>query len=72
MPDDFALGSVDIEQPPLTRFSEFLQSRGKRMTQQRRLIVEQVFSHHDHFDADELMGHLSELIARRRVSRPTV
>jgi len=46
--------------------------RGKRLTRQRRLIVEQIFSHHDHFDADELMDHLQELISQRQVSRPTV
>jgi Fur family ferric uptake transcriptional regulator len=49
-----------------------LQRRGKRITQQRRLIVETVFSHHDHFDADELIEHLQELIVQRKVSRPTV
>ncbi|MHC4398226.1 MAG: Fur family transcriptional regulator [Planctomycetota bacterium] len=61
-----------MKTPPLEHFTRFLQSRGKRVTQQRRLIVEQVFSHHDHFDADELMDHLQELIAARKVSRPTV
>ena len=72
MPDDFSLGSVQVKLPPLERFTQFLQSRGKRITKQRRIIVEQVFSHHDHFDADELMSHLQDLIARREVSRPTV
>ena len=72
MPDDFALQTVQVKLTPLERLSQFLQSRGKRMTQQRRLIVEQVFSHHDHFDADELIDHLKELIRRREVSRPTV
>ena len=72
MSDDFSLGSVDVKLPPAEQFARFLQSRGKRVTQQRRLIVEQVFSHHDHFDADELMGHLQPLIAQRKVSRPTV
>ncbi len=72
MSDEFSLGSVQVRLTPVERFTEFLQSRGKRVTRQRRLIVEQVFSHHDHFDADELMSHLQELIAKRRVSRPTV
>jgi Fur family ferric uptake transcriptional regulator len=72
MADDFSLGPVRVKLPPMERFAEFLQRRGKRITQQRRLIVEQVFSHHDHFDADELMDHLQELIAQRQVSRPTV
>jgi Fur family ferric uptake transcriptional regulator len=72
MSDDFSLRTVDVKTPPMERFAQFLQRRGKRITQQRRLIVHQVFSHHDHFDADELMDHLQDMIARRKVSRPTV
>jgi Fur family ferric uptake transcriptional regulator len=72
MPDDFSLRSVHVPLSPMERFGQFLRTRGKRNTIQRKLIVEQVFSHHDHFDADELMDHLQELIAQRRVSRPTV
>ena len=72
MSDNFSLRSVQVPLPPLERFAQFLQPRGKRVTRQRRLIVEQVYSHHDHFDADELMTHLQELIAQRKVSRPTV
>ena len=72
MSQSFTLGPVNVALPPAERFTQFLQSKGKRITQQRRIIVQQVFSHHDHFDADELMGHLRELIAERKVSRPTV
>ena len=72
MSDDFSLGSVTPPLPPVERFSQFLKTRGKRVTRQRQIIVEQIFSHHDHFDADELMDHLQELIAKRQVSRPTV
>ena len=72
MSDKFSLRSVDVKLPPAERFGQFLQTRGKRVTQQRRLIVEMVFSHHDHFDADELIEHLGELIAERKVSRPTI
>ena len=72
MSDDFSLGSVQVKRSPMEQFAGFLQRRGKRVTRQRRLIVETVFSHHDHFDADELMGHLQELINQRQVSRPTV
>lgn len=72
MPDNFALPKIRVKLSPEERFTQFLQKHGKRVTQQRRLIVEQVFSHHDHFDADELMEHLQELIQRREVSRPTV
>ncbi len=72
MPDSFSLGPVRVKLAPPEQFSRFLQSRGKRLTRQRRLIFEQIFSHHDHFDADELMDHLQELISKRQVSRPTV
>jgi Fur family ferric uptake transcriptional regulator len=72
MSDSFSLGSVRVNLPPAECFSQFLQGRGKRITQQRQLIVETIFSHHDHFDADELIEHLQELIAQRKVSRPTI
>ena len=72
MPDSFSLRSVRVKLPPAERFGQFLQRHGKRITRQRRVIVETVFSHHDHFDAEELIDHLQELIAQRKVSRPTV
>ncbi len=72
MSDSFSLRSVQVPLLPAERFGQFLQGRGKRVTEQRRLIVETVFSHHDHFDADELIEHLKDLIAQRKVSRPTV
>ncbi len=56
----------------MDRFAEYLKTRGKRVTRQRLLILRQVFSHHDHFDADELMAHLEEPLAQRLLSRPTV
>ena len=55
---------------PLDRFEEFLQSRGKRVTQQRRTIVDQVFSHHDHFDADGLLEQLRRRTGRHCRHRP--
>jgi len=72
MSRSFSLGSVQVPLPPAERFGQFLQRRGKRITKQRRIIVETVFSHHDHFDADELIDHLQELIGQRKVSRPTI
>ncbi len=72
MNSDFSLRAVRVSVSPVDRFAQFLHQRGKRVTPQRRLIVEQIFSHHDHFDADELLDHLRELIAQRKVSRPTV
>lgn len=72
MSQDFSLGTVEVALGPRERFEEFLQSRGKRITQQRRALVDEVFKRHDHFDADDLILHLSRVSSNRRVSRPTV
>ncbi len=72
MPDDFSLRAVPVKHSPWEQFAKFLQGRGKRVTRQRQQIVEQVFSHHDHFDVEELMDHLRDLIVQGEVSRPTV
>ena len=57
--EDFSLGTVEVALRPLERFEEYLQSRGKRITQQRRVLVEQVFHRHEHFDADDLLRDLA-------------
>jgi Fur family ferric uptake transcriptional regulator len=72
MSENYSLGTVEVALAPLERFEEFLQSRGKRITQQRRILVEHVFRRHEHFDADELMDELARREGPRRVSRPTV
>jgi Fur family ferric uptake transcriptional regulator len=69
---DFSLGTVKVALSPLERFEEFLQARGKRITQQRRILVEQIASRHEHFDADQLLLDLARKPAGRKVSRPTV
>ncbi len=72
MPGDFSLRAVRVRLSPWERFEQFLRARNKRITQQRRRIVEEVFSHHDHFDADDLMAHLQPHLEARRLSRPTI
>ena len=72
MAHDFSLGTVEVALSPLERFEEFVQSRGKRRSPQRRTIVEQVFSRHDHFDAEELLSQLRQVVGGRAVSRATV
>ncbi|HEX3869500.1 MAG TPA: Fur family transcriptional regulator [Pirellulales bacterium] len=72
MSQDFSLGSVEVALSPLQRFEEFLQSRGKRVTKQRKIIVDHVFARHDHFDADELLAKVQGDVGAREVSRPTV
>lgn len=72
MSDDHDLGQVAVSSTPQERFAEFLQSRGMRITQQRRSLVEHVFSHHEHFDAEQLIAQLPNSGQDGYVSRPTV
>jgi Fur family ferric uptake transcriptional regulator len=69
---DFSLGKVDVSLTPRERFEEFLQARGKRITRQRRMIVEHVCAHHEHFDADQLLADLRKTPEGAAASRPTV
>ena len=71
-PNGFGLGTVKVASSPQQRFAEYLQSKGKRITQQRRALVDFVFERHDHFDADELINNLAQQEPGRKVSRPTV
>ena len=68
----FSLGTVEVSSSPQERFADFLQSKGKRITQQRRILVDYVFKRHDHFDAEELILNLAQQPEGRKVSRPTV
>lgn len=72
MSNDFALGEVQVALAPRERFEEYLQSRGKRVTQQRLTLVDHVFERHAHFDADELIASLAGRPETGGVSRPTV
>ena len=69
---DFSLGKVDVALTPAQRFAEFLQARGKRVTRQRRVIVDHVWSHHEHFDAEQLLDDLRRTAEGANASRPTV
>lgn len=64
--------AVSVSQSPAERFEEYLQSRGLRSTDQRRFLIEQVFSRHEHFDADQLLEQLPRKGQPNHVSRPTV
>ncbi len=72
MSENYALGSVEVSLSPMERFEEYLQSKGMRNTDQRRILVQHVFSHHDHFDADALIEKLPRKGKPGYVSRPTV
>jgi len=71
--DEFSLTSVEVSLSPSERFEEFLQSRGKRLTQQKRILLETIFKRHEHFDADDLIDELRrDNGGAKKASRPTV
>jgi Fur family transcriptional regulator, ferric uptake regulator len=72
MPHTKSLGAVPVAMTPRQRFEEYLQHRGMRNTEQRRTLVEHIFAHHQHFDADQLIEQLPAKGEPGYVSRPTV
>lgn len=70
--DQLSLGRVEVSLTPQERFEEYLQSRGLRQTEQRRFLVELVFSRHEHFDADMLIESLPRKGQPGYVSSATV
>lgn len=72
MSSQFSLADVEVALSPQERFDEYLQSRGKRATTQRRVLMDHVFARHEHFDADELIAGLAKQPGGAKVSRATV
>lgn len=72
MTQETSLGAVQVSLSPLERFEEYLQSRGMRLTQPQRLLIEHVFKRHDHFDADTLLEQLPHRGQAGRIGRATV
>ncbi|QDT98280.1 Fur family transcriptional regulator [Gimesia aquarii] len=66
------LESLEIAVSPTEKFREYLATKGMRLTQERELIVTEVFSSHEHFDADQLVERMAAQKTGRRVSRSTV
>ncbi|WP_235908571.1 Fur family transcriptional regulator [Roseiconus nitratireducens] len=66
------MAPLSVSLSPQERFAEYLQSRGLRQTSQRKFLVEQVFSQHDHFDAEELIERLPRRGEPNYVSTATV
>src|SRR3954470_20315470 len=68
--DTEALGPVLVTDRPEDEFREFLEIRGEKLTEPRRILVRHLYDSHKHFDADELVADLHS--SGRRVSRSTV
>ena len=63
MSKEYSLDKVQVAMSADERFAEYLQ---------RRVMLELVFSHHEHFDADTLISQLPVKGDPDYVSRPTV
>jgi Fur family transcriptional regulator, ferric uptake regulator len=70
MADSMPLGPLVEQATAEDKFREFLEIRGEKLTEPRRILVRHIFDSHKHFDADELVADLRE--AGRQVSRATV
>ena len=68
--DSASLGPLEVAGSPEEKFREFLEIRGEKLTEPRRILVRHIYDSHKHFDADELVADLHN--AGRRVSRSTV
>lgn len=67
-----SLEPLVVSLSPQERFEEYLQTRGLRQTNQRKVLIEAVFREHDHFDADELIERLPRRGEDNYVSSATV
>ncbi|HYH06873.1 MAG TPA: transcriptional repressor [Thermoanaerobaculia bacterium] len=54
----------------ITRFQDYLQQQGLKLTSERIALVREIFSTHYHFEADELLGKMKEKSVK--ISRATV
>ena len=70
MAETIELRPIETGARPEEKFREFLEIRGEKLTEPRRVLVRHIFDVHKHFDADELVADLHA--AGRRVSRSTV
>ncbi|APW62910.1 Fur family transcriptional regulator [Paludisphaera borealis] len=61
---------ISVSESPEDKFREFLEIRGEKLTDPRRVLVRHIYSTHKHFDADELVRDLHD--SGRAISRSTV
>jgi len=61
---------MTVSESPVEKFRAFLEIRGEKLTEPRRVLVSHIFNTHKHFDADELVRDLHD--AGHHVSRSTV
>lgn len=59
-----------LETETVEQFTGYLSSRGLKWTPERRLILEEVFATHEHFEVEDLLLNLKR--KKIRVSRATI
>jgi Fur family ferric uptake transcriptional regulator len=64
------LTPLSVSETPELKFREFLEIRGEKLTEPRRVLVRHIFDTHKHFDADELVRDVHD--AGHAISRATV
>ena len=52
------------------KFSQYLESKGLKLTSERRVILKEIFSAHDHFEAEDILVRIRNKGAR--VSKDTI
>jgi Fur family ferric uptake transcriptional regulator len=65
-----SLNNNSVVMDPIKKFREYIKDKGLRNTPEREMIVREIFSIHDHFDADELFLRLRN--QKKIVSRASV
>ncbi len=70
MSESAPLVPLETQERPEDKFREFLEIRGEKLTEPRKVLVRHIFSSHKHFDADELVAELHS--SGSKVSRATV
>jgi len=62
-----------VSASPAEKFREYLETQGMRLTQEREIIVREIFADHEHFDTDKIVARLTRSRTDgRSVSRATV
>lgn len=64
------LAPITVSETPEAKFREFLEIRGEKLTEPRRVLVQHIFGAHKHFDADELVRDVHDV--GHAISRATV
>lgn len=66
------LAHTEMSISPVEKFREYLTMNGMRLTAEREAIVNAIFSDHEHFEIEQMVGRLTANTDGKRVSRATI